>query len=193
MKNVFVFIVGLSMFFVKTKSATVAPLAASAFPVEIKDNNASAAMGEKPVKTYNVTRFYQINTYINRYKPLADSLSAEYGIPSSVILGVAIIESGAGRDRNPRLMNNHFGVVGKNNLMKTCHIKTMYKQYASAEDSYIDFCKIISRKRYYSELKGNTDYAAWVAAISGGGYSDAPKKWEELVLSAIRDYKLDFI
>ena len=54
--------------------------------------------------------------YIKQYKPIADSLSAIYGIPSSVMLGIAIIESGAGKSRNCKLLNNHFGIKEKNNM-----------------------------------------------------------------------------
>ena len=50
--------------------------------------------------------------YIKQFKPLADSLSEEYKIPTAVILGVAIIESGAGTSRNSKLLHNHFGIVG---------------------------------------------------------------------------------
>ena len=54
--------------------------------------------------------------YIKRYQPIADSLSEVYGIPTSVMLGIAIIESGAGSSRNCKLLNNHFGIKGKNDV-----------------------------------------------------------------------------
>ena len=41
--------------------------------------------------------------YIKQYEPIADSLSDVYGIPTSVMLGIAIIESGAGSSRNCKL------------------------------------------------------------------------------------------
>src|SRR6185295_9502412 len=44
--------------------------------------------------------------YIKQFKPLADSLSEEYKIPTAVILGVAIIESGAGTSRNSKMLHN---------------------------------------------------------------------------------------
>jgi Bax protein len=78
--------------------------------------------------------------YIKQYKPIADSLSGIYGIPTSVMLGVAIIESGAGKSRNCKLLNNHFGVKGKNDLMKTKGIKSSYKQYTDGRASYVAFC-----------------------------------------------------
>src|SRR5688572_4035402 len=64
--------------------------------------------------------------YIKKFKPLADSLSEEYKIPTAVILGVAIIESGAGTSRNSKLLHNHFGIIGKNDLLKTKGIKSRY-------------------------------------------------------------------
>jgi hypothetical protein len=36
----------------------------------------------------------QSKDYVAKYKPLCDSLSIQYGIPSQVILGIAIEESG---------------------------------------------------------------------------------------------------
>jgi len=129
--------------------------------------------------------------YVNQHRDLTDSLSQTYGIPSSVILGVAIVESGAGKDRNPVMLNNHFGVIGKNNLMQTKGIKTMYKGYTTAKASFIDFCNIISRKSFYSNLKGNMDYHVWLNAISKAGYSTQPDTWKKLITDAIQKLKLD--
>lgn len=128
--------------------------------------------------------------YLNTYRPLADSLSTAYGIPSSVILGVAIIESGQGTSRNARLLNNHFGIVGKNNLLKTKGIRSRYKQYPSVKASFIAFCQLLTRKKYYPNLKGNNDYKLWLEAMSKAGYSEAPVEWKARISAAIRKYKL---
>lgn len=129
-------------------------------------------------------------SYVSTYKPLADSLSNAYGIPTSIILAIAIVESGAGSSRNSKLLNNHFGIVGKNNLLKTKGIKTRYKQYSSVTGSYIDFCKLLSRRKYYTRLKGNQDYKLWIDAISKAGYSEAPVEWRKRITSTIQKYKL---
>ncbi len=128
--------------------------------------------------------------YVRKYSGLADSLSEVYGIPTAVILGVAIIESSSGTSRNCRLLKNHFGIVGRNNLLKTRGIKTRYKQYDSDMSSYIDFCRLMTTKRFYSRLKGNMDYKLWINAISKAKYSEVPDVWKQRILSAIRKNKL---
>lgn len=128
--------------------------------------------------------------YVLKYRPVADSLSEVYGIPAAVILAVAIVESGSGTSRNAKLLNNHFGIVGKNNLLKTKGIKSRYKQYKSIEASYVDFCKVVSRKRFYPKMKGSRDKLAWVDAISKAGYSEIPLEWKKRVSDTIRKNKL---
>jgi Bax protein len=128
--------------------------------------------------------------YVQKYRPLADSLSGEYGIPASVILGVAILESASGTSRNSKLLNNHFGIVGKNKLEKTKGIKTRYKQYDSVEESYKDFCKLLKKKKFYKKLKDNKDYKLWVDAISKAGYSEVPDTWKHRVSETIRKNRL---
>lgn len=128
--------------------------------------------------------------YVKKYAALADSLQEVYSIPSSVILGIAIIESASGTSRNCRLLNNHFGIVGKNNLLKTKRIKSRYKQYPNDTSSYVDFCKLMTRKRFYSKLKGKMDYKLWIEAISKSNYSEVPLIWKERILTAIRKHSL---
>ena len=134
----------------------------------------------------------QVHTYIKKYKPLAVKLSAEYDIPVSIILGVSIIESGSGKSKNCRLLNNFFGIVGKNSLRhsKTSTYHSMFKEYPNAEASFRDFCHKMAKKKFYVKLKGNDDYHAWVAAMSKSGYSQYPALWRKNVLSVIKQYKL---
>jgi len=127
--------------------------------------------------------------YIHKYKPLAEKLSKEYQIPVSVILGIAVIESGAGKSRNCTLLNNHFGFVGKHHIKKK-GFRSKFKQYPNAEASYRDFCVRVSRKTFYQSLKGNQDYSLWIEALSKSGYSEYPVKWKKLIYNAIKRYKL---
>lgn len=131
-----------------------------------------------------------VKKYMQQYSALVNALSEEFGIPVSVITAISIVESGAGKSRTARLLNNHFGVVGKNNLLKTKGIKTKYKQYKSAEESFREFCKMIARKKYYSKLKNNNDYKVWVEAMAKAGYSTQPEVWKKEIFGAIKKYKL---
>jgi flagellum-specific peptidoglycan hydrolase FlgJ len=128
--------------------------------------------------------------YIKKYRPMADSLSSVYGVPASIILGVAILESGSGTSRNCKMLNNHFGIVGKNSLLKTRNIKTRYKQYADSLASYVDFCRLMTKKKFYKKLKNSSDYKLWADAISKAGYSEVPVYWKTKVLETIKKNRL---
>jgi Bax protein len=130
------------------------------------------------------------SAYIRKYKPLADSLAEKYEIPVAIILGVAIIESGSGTSRNSKLLNNHFGIVGKNDLLKTKGIRSRYKQYTDVASSYVGFCKLVKKKKYYDKLKGNKNYTLWLEAMSKSGYTEAPEEWKTRIASVIRKNKL---
>lgn len=133
---------------------------------------------------------YSQSAYVKKYKPIADSLSKVYQIPVKVILGIAIIESGSGKSRNCKLLNNHFGMVGKNNLVKTKGIKSRYKQYATSEDSFIDFAKSISKKKYYKSIKGNPSCEKWITTLSNHGYSEKPAAWRKVMMKTINGLKI---
>jgi Bax protein len=129
------------------------------------------------------------SAYVKKYLPLADSLSKSYQIPKEIFLAVAIIESGSGQSRNAKLLNNHFGIKGKNNLLSTKGIKSSYRQFPSVEAGYVAFGELISRKKFYSNLKGNPSLEAWADAISKCGYPGNPSEWKRLVLSATKSVK----
>ena len=128
--------------------------------------------------------------YFERYKPLADSLDQALGIPAAVILAVAYHESGGGTSRHARLLNNHFGIKGKNNLRQTHGIRSQYKYYQDAEESYRGFCRVILSKKYYAALQGSNDHKKWVHAIANAGYAANPANWTQHVLQVIRRYGL---
>jgi len=124
--------------------------------------------------------------YIKQHQELAQKLMKQSGIPASIILAIALVESGNGTSRVCRKLNNHFGVRGKN----SGKIKSSYKEFASTEASYADFIRMIGTKKYYARLKGQTDIKKWVAAMKSSGYSEAPNVWAQKIFSTISQYKL---
>jgi Bax protein len=134
-----------------------------------------------------ITGFAQTKAYIQKFRPLADSLAAEYEIPVAIILGISIIESSAGTSKNCGQLNNYFGIVGDNKMKKN---KSRYKQYPDALSSFVHFCKVISKKKYYKKLKGIQNYKLWTAEMSKHGYSEVPAVWQQRINDVIRKNKL---
>lgn len=114
---------------------------------------------------------------IQRYKPFIDSLSLVYGIPSKLIIGVGICESGFGQSKQSIKQNNYFGLRGKYVRKK----KSSFKHYARPEDSMVDFCEVLASKKYYIPLKGNPDPMKWTRAMAKARYAANAKRWIRLM------------
>lgn len=128
-----------------------------------------------------------IDNFIQRHVKEAQELREKWGIPASIILGVALHESGAGTSRNAKELNNYFGVKGSNNLT---HRKSSYKAFESAKDAFNSFCSMISRKQYYQKLKGNMNPKKWLAAMNSAGYATIGQEWVDKINSIIYKQKL---
>lgn len=129
------------------------------------------------------------NSYIEKYKEAAIKAMDAHGVPASIILGVAMHESGNGTSKIARYLNNHFGIKGENNSTK---INSAYKGYDSVEDSYNDFIGLLQRRSQYSwlfEHAGGYDYRSWVLAMQRGGYAQS-KTWASKVIATIKKFKL---
>lgn len=127
----------------------------------------------------------QKNSYIESNKILAKNLSIKYGIPSSIILAIAFVETGGGSSKNSKLLNNHFGIVGNNNA------GSKYKQFSSIEEGYEAFCKLLTQKKFYTSLKGINNFSTWVKAIASSGYSTQPEEWMRRLNLISNKYQLE--
>ena len=72
------------------------------------------------------------NSYISQYKAFATELSQEFGIPTVVILSIAYMETGGGTSSACKVLNNHFGMTGKNDINSS-----RFKSFADSKSSYI--------------------------------------------------------
>ncbi|HYK76882.1 MAG TPA: glucosaminidase domain-containing protein [Daejeonella sp.] len=134
---------------------------------------------------------YQANalSYIEQYKDLAISHMNTHGTPASVILAIAMHESGNGTSKISRLLHNHFGIKGRNTSKK---LRSSYKNFESPEESYQAFIEMLSTRKQFSHLFGkysDYDYRSWVLGINRGGYA-ASKLWAGQVLAMIKKYRL---
>jgi flagellum-specific peptidoglycan hydrolase FlgJ len=129
--------------------------------------------------------------YAQKYEPIATKIMYQTGIPASIILGVSMIESAMGKSKNCKLLNNFFGVKGKNKLhLGNSGHHSAYKQYETPEASFIDFARIVKSKKYYPLLKGKMDYKKWLHTMNKHGYAEAKGVWINDITSVIVKYKL---
>ena len=146
-----------------------------------------------------VSAFAQKNTsqsYIEQFKDNAISIMHQTGIPASIILGIAMHESGNGNSKIAQNLNNQFGVKGGGTTVyysKKKKVKSAYKKYDSILESFADFARIMTERKQFSHLAESLtqyDYEKWVKGIQRAGYASS-RKWGAQVLSIIRKYNLN--
>jgi flagellum-specific peptidoglycan hydrolase FlgJ len=133
-------------------------------------------------------------SYIEQFKEDAIRIMHETGVPASIVLGVAMHESGCGNSKLAKNLNNQFGVKGSGTVYyshkKAVH--TAYKRYQSVYDSFQDFARIMTERAQFSGLSLNHshfDYQGWAQGIQKHGYAH-DKRWSQYVLGIINHYQL---
>jgi flagellum-specific peptidoglycan hydrolase FlgJ len=117
--------------------------------------------------------------YIENYKGVAQANMEKYGIPASIILGQAILESGSGTGPLSVQANNHFGIkchkdwLGQTVKYDDDAIDECFRKYYNVSDSFRDHSLFLtSRPRYSPLFKLNkTDYKAWAKGLKAAGYA----------------------
>jgi flagellum-specific peptidoglycan hydrolase FlgJ len=120
-----------------------------------------------------------------KYLKFVDSVARQYQIPSDLIFGVGICESGFGTSSHAKRLNNYFGIRGKYSKVH----KTSYRFYEKPEDSIVAFCELVARKNFYAKLKGNPDPMVWVKALAKAKYAANGRVWTKLVKRAMASFK----
>lgn len=138
--------------------------------------------------------------YIDRYKDLAVKQMNTYGIPASITLAQAILESGAGTGELARRSNNHFGIKcgsswnGRTTRHNDDAPRECFRVYASVADSYEDHSRFLLRQRYSRLFSlDKYDYKAWARGLKACGYATNPAYADRLIslIEAYNLYKYD--
>lgn len=134
--------------------------------------------------------------YIDQYKDIAIAEMNRYGIPASIKLAQALLESGNGNSYLAREANNHFGIkcggtwTGRSITRPDDRDRDCFRVYQNPEHSFRDHSQFLLRKRYEKLFSLNKDdYKGWAKGLKAAGYATNPR-YPELLIDLIERYQL---
>ena len=135
--------------------------------------------------------------YIAKYRELAIREQHFHGIPASIKMAQALLESAAGESMLATKGMNHFGIkCGANWPGKTINkdddnIQDCFRKYAKVEESYSDHSLFLKRQRYafLFDLPLD-DYKGWAEGLKSAGYA-TDKNYASKLIKIIEDYNLN--
>ena len=135
--------------------------------------------------------------YVIRYKDNAIIEMEKHGIPASITLAQAILESGNGNSELARKANNHFGIKCHNSWKGKKHFKDddkkdeCFRKYESVQESYSDHSLFLTSSSRYVFLfqLDKTDYKSWAKGLKKAGYATNPK-YDEILIRVIETHEL---
>ena len=135
--------------------------------------------------------------YIAQFKSIAMKEMKRTGVPASITLAQAILESNSGESNLAKNHNNHFGIkcksdwTGAKAYQDDDAKQECFRAYDAAELSFKDHSNFLKNRPNYVDLflLDPVDDTAWAYGLKKAGYataSDYPKK----LLKIIDDYEL---
>ena len=135
--------------------------------------------------------------YIAQYKTIAMKEMKRTGVPASITLAQAIVESNSGESNLAKKHNNHFGIkcksdwTGAKTYQDDDAKQECFRAYDAAELSFKDHSNFLKNRPNYVDLflLDPVDDTAWAYGLKKAGYatdSEYPKK----LLKIIDDYEL---
>ena len=146
--------------------------------------------------------------YINKYKQIAVDEMHRTGIPASIKLAQALLESGGGTSALAKKANNHFGIkCGYSWTGKTMYrvdddyddkgnpIESCFRAYKDPESSFIAHSEFLTNKGKRSRYNFLFDYAVedykkWAHGLKKAGYATNPK-YPQMLINIIETYELN--
>ncbi|MDR1896752.1 MAG: glucosaminidase domain-containing protein [Prevotellaceae bacterium] len=127
--------------------------------------------------------------YIIKFREIAISQMQQSGVPASIILGQACLESGYGTSRLSTEGKNHFGIkchkswTGETIFADDDAANECFRKYKSDEESFKDHSDFLRYNNRYAFLfdLAPTDYTAWAHGLKKAGYATNPTYAEALI------------
>ena len=135
--------------------------------------------------------------YIAVWKDVAVQQQLDYGIPASITMAQALLESAAGTSELAVNARNHFGIKCADDWMGDVYRYDddakgeCFRVYGDAAESFRDHSLFLQRPRYRTLFDiPVTDYQSWAHRLKECGYATDPSYAHKLI-KIIQDYQLD--
>ena len=137
--------------------------------------------------------------YIEEWKEVAIQNQTDYGVPASIIMAQALLESNAGQSELAVNARNHFGIKCSGAWMGGVYYYDddskgeCFRQYADAAESFKDHSLFLQKPRYTTCFEiAVEDYEGWAYRLKECGYA-TDKLYAQKLIKLIEDYRLDTI
>jgi hypothetical protein len=130
----------------------------------------------------------RVQSYLARYAPSARDEMKRHGIPASITLAQALLESNAGDSKLAVNSNNHFGIKCRTKCLGcTCRNYgddtryDMFRVFDSVAESFAEHSRLLNTPRYAKLKKHGKDYRKWAHGLKACGYATDKRYGHKLI------------
>ncbi|MCL2327463.1 MAG: glucosaminidase domain-containing protein [Bacteroidetes bacterium] len=135
--------------------------------------------------------------YVERYAAIAIEEMQRTGIPASIKLAQACLESADGNSELARKSNNHFGIKcysswkGKRTYHDDDAKNECFRVYETVLESFKDHSEFLKNGQRYAFLFSydQTDYKNWAHGLKKAGYATNPN-YAQMLIKIIEEHEL---
>ena len=135
--------------------------------------------------------------YIEQWMETAIQQQQDYGIPASITMAQALLESAAGKSELAVNAKNHFGIKCTSDWFGGVYYYDddskgeCFRQYYDAAESFKDHSLFLKRPRYTTCFEvAVEDYEGWAYRLKECGYA-TDKLYAQKLIKIVEDYRLD--
>ena len=146
--------------------------------------------------------------FFKMYAPYAIATQAAHGVPASITLAQAALESGWGESELTKTANNFFGIKdqakdeykGPNVTRDTTEyingvkvtVNSAFRRYSTPQGSFNDHSVFLLKNSRYKNLFKIplTDFEAWAKGLKAAGYATDPNYANKLI-TLVKAYNLN--
>ena len=144
--------------------------------------------------------------FFAKYADYAEQTQNLFGVPASITLAQAALESGWGTSGLTVKANNFFGIKASSdwkgetysavtveylNGVRVENVNALWRKYSSAKESFNDHAKFLLKFSRYKKLFSLpvSDYKGWAVGLQSAGYATDPLYSAKLI-NMIQQYEL---